>query len=428
MSRRNARGPVYTLGRSGAGQFASTAPSSSLSVPSFCGNTWSSKIAAAQHRARQTKFPPVPARGDRRRAAAAAGDASLLLLPAMASTASCATAASSVAPDDQVVLLQLQQIQQEELAAQGPPLGAREASFVRMGTLPAAVPPRQVSFVQRPDGPGQQQQGEGQQAGEGALVLPQVPGVEPSSLLGAEGSGGPSRGMTAPAAASASAVMQRKDDEDPSSLPSLSRSRRGLKMQTSQRAIRRQQVAAFLEQSEVTVGNVRDAFAALKKVATRSLIYRESMTSDWDDWTTGDEPVAAISEKLDCNTTLTKLDLEGCRVGPPGATSLAGVLRKNTALKQLNLGYNNIESEGAIAIALALEGNTSLTFLNVFSNDFEEDAAKAIADALKRNRGLKHLVVACNTVCDGGAMKFAEALESNTTLTAINLESAMLSI
>jgi len=91
------------------------------------------------------------------------------------------------------------------------------------------------------------------------------------------------------------------------------------------------------------------------------------------------------------NCNMTKLDLEGNRIGPEGATALAEVLCSVTKLHFLNMRDNNICASGATAISEALIKHRKLKHLDLRDNRTGASGPGKLAPAIKANENLTNL-------------------------------------
>jgi len=85
------------------------------------------------------------------------------------------------------------------------------------------------------------------------------------------------------------------------------------------------------------------------------------------------------------NSSLTKLNLAGTKIGDEGTNCIVEVLKHNHTLRVLNLKNNKISAQGAKLIAEYLKTNPSLTTLDLQDNDINTEGAKILAEALKTN-------------------------------------------
>ncbi|XP_068753257.1 protein NLRC3-like [Montipora capricornis] len=135
----------------------------------------------------------------------------------------------------------------------------------------------------------------------------------------------------------------------------------------------------------------------------------------------GDEGAASLSQALAVNTSLTTLHLHGTSIGAEGATSLSQALAVNTSLTTLNLSHNSIGDEGATSLSQALAVNTSLTTLDLSWNGIVDEGATSLSQALAVNTSLTTLDLCHNLIVDDGATSLSQALAVNTSLTTLDL-------
>ncbi|XP_068699981.1 nucleotide-binding oligomerization domain-containing protein 2-like isoform X2 [Montipora foliosa] len=131
--------------------------------------------------------------------------------------------------------------------------------------------------------------------------------------------------------------------------------------------------------------------------------------------------IAAFSQALTVNTSLTTLDLSGSFIGDEGATSLSQTLAVNTSLTTLYLSGSFIGAEGATSLSQALAVNTSLTTLGLAHNSIGDEGATSLSQALAVNTSLTTLYLSLNSIGAEGATSLSQALAVNTSLTTLNL-------
>ena len=129
--------------------------------------------------------------------------------------------------------------------------------------------------------------------------------------------------------------------------------------------------------------------------------------------------IAALSEALAVNTSLTTLDLSRNSIGAEGATSLSQALAVNTYLTTLDLSGNSIGDAGTTSLSQALAVNTSLTTLRLYGNSIGDEAATSLSQALAVNTSLTTLDLSANFIGDEGATSLSQALAVNTSLTVL---------
>ncbi|XP_068699944.1 protein NLRC3-like isoform X5 [Montipora foliosa] len=135
----------------------------------------------------------------------------------------------------------------------------------------------------------------------------------------------------------------------------------------------------------------------------------------------GDEGASSLSQALAVNTSLTTLNLLCNSIGAEGVTSLSQALAVNTSLTTLNLSDNSIGAEGATSLSQALAVNTSLTTLNLSDNSIGAEGATSLSQALAVNTSLATLNLSLQFIGAEGATSLSQALAVNTSLTTLNL-------
>ncbi len=117
-----------------------------------------------------------------------------------------------------------------------------------------------------------------------------------------------------------------------------------------------------------------------------------------------------VRSALMMNSTRSKIDLSGQRIGDKGAKALAEVLKVNKSITEINLGENQIGDEGAKALADAFKVNRSLTKINLWGNRIGDNGAMALADSiLLFNRSIIEINLMYNRVAFEGSRALAEA-------------------
>jgi Ran GTPase-activating protein (RanGAP) involved in mRNA processing and transport len=135
----------------------------------------------------------------------------------------------------------------------------------------------------------------------------------------------------------------------------------------------------------------------------------------------GDNGVAALSQMLAGNSSVTELHLFGNRVSAVGAEHLADALRSNETLRSLILSFNQIGDRGAVALAQALTINTTLTKIWFPSNAIGFEGMQAFADHLPRMKGLEQLNVGM-LLHDESKEALVQGLKRNLRLSVLEIE------
>lgn len=135
----------------------------------------------------------------------------------------------------------------------------------------------------------------------------------------------------------------------------------------------------------------------------------------------GDDGVAALSQMLAANSSVTELHLFGNRVSAIGAEHLADALRTNETLQSLILSFNRIGDRGAVALAQALTVNTTLTKIWFPSNAVGFEGMQAFADRLPLMKGLEQLNVGM-LLHDETKAALVQGLKGNLRLSVLEME------
>ncbi|XP_068716682.1 NLR family CARD domain-containing protein 3-like isoform X2 [Montipora capricornis] len=135
----------------------------------------------------------------------------------------------------------------------------------------------------------------------------------------------------------------------------------------------------------------------------------------------GESGAAALAKAVEVNSTLTKLTLSQNKIGDSGAAALAKAVEVNSTLTKLNLSHNEIGDSGAAALAKAVEINSTLTLLNLSWNGIGDSGAASLAKAVEINSTLTKLNLSDNEIRESGAAALAKAVEVNSTLTKLDL-------
>ena len=146
--------------------------------------------------------------------------------------------------------------------------------------------------------------------------------------------------------------------------------------------------------------------------------------------------VSALGEALQSNCSLTHSYLRGERVsltrgpffGYSAAVAFSKALQsRNTQLTRLDLQFTSFSSSCAITLARALGVNGTLERLDLSFNNIDCRGAVALAQALSTNQTLTHLQLFHNKIGDTGAKAFVKVLQSNKTLMFLSLKSNSMS-
>eukprot|EP01060_Flectonema_neradi_P011841 TRINITY_DN18808_c0_g1_i1.p1 TRINITY_DN18808_c0_g1~~TRINITY_DN18808_c0_g1_i1.p1 ORF type:complete len:753 (+),score=113.39 TRINITY_DN18808_c0_g1_i1:82-2259(+) len=114
------------------------------------------------------------------------------------------------------------------------------------------------------------------------------------------------------------------------------------------------------------------------------------------------------------------INLEGNRIGKPGAAALAASLTQSTKIKSLNLHGNRLRESGALSLAEGIRGTNSLTYLNLGSNDINPEGGLAIVDALSMNNSISAINLQKNRL-GPSLIGLADLCNQNTILREVNI-------
>ena len=141
--------------------------------------------------------------------------------------------------------------------------------------------------------------------------------------------------------------------------------------------------------------------------------------------------VSAFGEALQSNCSLTHLYLRGERVsltrcpffGYSAVVAFSKALQsRNAQLTRLDLQSTSFSSSCAITLARALRVNATLEQLDLSFNSIDCRGAVALAQALNTNQTLTHLQLYHNKIGDTGAKAFVKVLQCNKTLMFLSLK------
>lgn len=98
-----------------------------------------------------------------------------------------------------------------------------------------------------------------------------------------------------------------------------------------------------------------------------------------------------ISELLDVNTTLKKINLSNCQINHSGVTKIAMGLMNNKTLTDLDLRYCKSGNDGAWAIGHLLKHNNTLKNIGLYDNNITDEGVKYIYNGLVENNSLERI-------------------------------------
>jgi Ran GTPase-activating protein (RanGAP) involved in mRNA processing and transport len=136
-----------------------------------------------------------------------------------------------------------------------------------------------------------------------------------------------------------------------------------------------------------------------------------------------------VLQALGRRPTLTKLGLNGFRLGRDDARELGVALCSTPSLQTLLLTDSTLGSVGLMELAPALYLNTSIKVINMSRNEWHHmESARLLRDILRSNKTITALALTGNGLgrTTGAVECIAEGLGSNSTLPKIDLSSCAL--
>jgi Ran GTPase-activating protein (RanGAP) involved in mRNA processing and transport len=136
----------------------------------------------------------------------------------------------------------------------------------------------------------------------------------------------------------------------------------------------------------------------------------------------GNAGAAALGRLLSTDpAALQVLHLESCDMTGSGVAALAQGLRENTHLQEWNLCQNVVDTKAARVVANMLECNKTLTTLNLSGCSVSDESVACLATALTHNETLQELALSFNRIGNAGVKALADMLPS-TRLSALALQ------
>lgn len=89
-----------------------------------------------------------------------------------------------------------------------------------------------------------------------------------------------------------------------------------------------------------------------------------------------------VTKRAGAISTLKKLDLNECRLGPDGAITVSAFLATNATLTHVILNDNEIGDDGAVAMSHMIRRNGTLQELILDNNDISPYGQRALRDAI----------------------------------------------
>ncbi|KAL4237840.1 hypothetical protein ACF0H5_002552 [Mactra antiquata] len=135
----------------------------------------------------------------------------------------------------------------------------------------------------------------------------------------------------------------------------------------------------------------------------------------------GDTEVDYISSGLYYNNTLVWLDLSNNNIASDGGKKLGGSLGETRSLQSLNMSWNHIRMDGAVGLLKGLQINESLIYLDLSMNGLGYEGCLALECTLRENKCLKYLDVSNDRINWEGITFVARGLKKNSTLEILKI-------
>ena len=135
-----------------------------------------------------------------------------------------------------------------------------------------------------------------------------------------------------------------------------------------------------------------------------------------------DEQLMVISDALESNSYLERIDLSGNDFGWKGLQYLSEKLKKNTILKEINLAENNVDDKAIKYLSESLKNNNTLEKLNLSNIKITgEVGIKDLSESLKSSVSIKQLNLSHNRFSENGMKYLTESFKINNSLEEIDL-------
>ena len=174
------------------------------------------------------------------------------------------------------------------------------------------------------------------------------------------------------------------------------------------------QVNAKLQKLDISHNNISDDGVMVISDCLKMNSTLQEIDLSWNRIT--NKGAKKIAKAIQINTTLRKLHISHNNISNDGAIFISECLKSNNILQELHLSWNKITSKGAISIAEAIQVNATLLKLDISHNSISDDGVVIISDSLISNTTLQELDLSWNRIANKGAQKITEAIQVNTTL------------
>ena len=121
------------------------------------------------------------------------------------------------------------------------------------------------------------------------------------------------------------------------------------------------------------------------------------------------------------NTTLEKLSMDNCGMGPLGTQFLMKIIKenKNMPLKILNFSCNKMESEGCISVSELLKEKKSLKEIKIRRNEIGYEGLNSFLNSIKDNENIT-LIDISNNILSKKGKSLPELIASLNNLIYLN--------
>ena len=104
------------------------------------------------------------------------------------------------------------------------------------------------------------------------------------------------------------------------------------------------------------------------------------------------------------NTTLEKLSMNNCGMGPERTLSLMKIIKENKSmpLKILNFSRNKMESKGCISISELLKEKKTLKEIKISDNEIDYEGLNSFLNSIKTNENISLIDINNNTLSSKG--------------------------
>ena len=130
-----------------------------------------------------------------------------------------------------------------------------------------------------------------------------------------------------------------------------------------------------------------------------------------------------LSDCFQSNYTLVELHLSNCFTDSNVEllSAISDFLERNSTLRKLNLSGNRITDDEIEKLSKAIAINVTLDTLDMSCNVISDGGILFLSNHLKHNKGLLKLILSKNDITDEGAMHLAAVIQTNVTLQELNL-------